>query len=465
MKAVAILVPLAAAALLAACSSDPSSSATSPGSAKSSGVRYRADVKPVTRVEDAKPGVFIPPFLDCRAPLAGESGTGPGGQVCTQVSIAGATEPGKDFAKYASCDVVRTQRPYYARARAKPIANKAALPPSFASEVEWARSEVASTGCACCHDSRVTPSGPSQWDIAAPGNWLETASSTGLALFVGLADSSVLGAFPPDQNHGFERTTVGVPSTDPKRMRKVVEAELARRGVSEAESRAVPPFGGPIYENSVRPPAQCGAGEGIDAAGRITFPSGKARYVFVSEAGSKNPGVPPNLDHPAGLLWRLDVLASGDPVESGLRYGTTPGEASFQDTPATGDAPPLVKGRTYQLVTLLDMGLPTTNCLFVFGEATEPPPPPPPPATATVEDAGKPGSDASTKPPSTFGVACATDATCSGVANYCAKMPGQAQGYCTATGCKSNASVCPSGWGCLDISLFQPGAPSICTKP
>lgn len=414
-------------------------------------VRYRSDVAPVTRVEDAKRGVFIPGFVDCRAPLPGESATRADGKVCTNVAISGATEAGRRFSSYAACDVVRTQRPYYPAAPAPRPTETAAGggDASLSAEVEWARGQVAATGCACCHDGKVTPRGASKWDIGAPGNWLDTVSNDGLALFAGLADSSVLGAYPAADNHGFDRTAVGLPSNDPARMRKLVVAELARRGVSEEQARAVKPFGGPIYESSVRAPKACGAGEGVDPEGKVRFKGGTARYVYVLEAGSKNPGVPPNLDRPAGTVWRLDVLPSADPVESGLAYGTTP-DGSYQDTPAATPAPALVKGRTYLLTALRDVGLPVTSCTFVYGEplaTVDPPAAPRPPASGA------------------FGKDCTDSKECSGEASYCALQPGKTTGYCTATGCTSNASVCPAGWGCFDVSAFQPGAPSICTKP
>ncbi|MBL8606432.1 MAG: hypothetical protein JNL38_03895, partial [Myxococcales bacterium] len=73
----------------------------------------------------------------------------------------------------------------------------------------------------------------------------------------------------------------------------------------------------------------------------------------------------------------------------------------------------------------------------------------------------------SPKPPASaaWGRECKESKECAAEASYCALMPGKTTGYCTATGCKANASVCPEGWGCFDVSAFQPGAPSICTKP
>ncbi len=85
-------------------------------------------------------------------------------------------------------------------------------------------------------------------------------------------------------------------------------------------------------------------------------------------------------------------------------------------------------------------------------------------SSATGGAGGTCSSDAGTA----FGTACSdgTGSTdCSCPAPYCAVQPGQTTGYCTHTGCKETPAVCPSGWSCLDLSVFQPGLPSICTKP
>jgi hypothetical protein len=437
------MVMIGGALTFASCSDAPSSSQDAER------VRYASDVIPVTRAEDARPGVFIPPFVDCRPPLPGESTTAPGGQVCTNAAISGATEADKAFEKYASCDVVLTQRPYWPARPAKtpdPTSPRLA-DAAFAGELAWAKSQVSATGCACCHDNRIAPRGSSQWDISASGNWLDTVSDGGLALFAGLADSSVLGAYRPDDNHGFDRTAVGLPSTDVERMKKLLLAELAYRGITEEQARAVPPFGGPIYENAVRPPTAC-AGEGVAPDGRVVYRTGTARYVYVLEKGSKNPGVPPNLDRPKGTLWRLDVLANAEALKSGFRYGTTP-EGSFQAIPDARPAPALDSGKTYQLTVLRDVGVTLTNCLFVYGE---------PLGDATPPTTPPPTTDA-------FGAPCTDVSSCGAPTDYCAVMPGQSSGYCTRKGCVDDPNVCPSGWSCFDLSKFDPASPAICVKP
>jgi hypothetical protein len=140
-----LLAVCTVSAIFAACSDTPVTKVPAdPIKDPASDIVHRSDIKPVTRVEDAKPGVFIPPFLDCRDPLAGDpAGTSKDGKVCTNVAISGATEAGKAFAKYASCDIVRAQRPYYPTPPAKvPSASDPRLADAkFMTEVNWAKGE------------------------------------------------------------------------------------------------------------------------------------------------------------------------------------------------------------------------------------------------------------------------------------------------------------------------------------
>ncbi len=328
----------------------------------------RADVVPVTGVEQAKPGVFIPPFTSCRAPIAGDTANDPSGKVCTHVAISGATEPGKYFPDYAACDVVRTQRPYGPRpAHGKTDAQDPRLgDATFMGELAWVTSQVRASACTCCHDARQAPMGTAQWNIAADGIWTDTASDAAIALFSGLADSTLFGHYDPADNHGFERTTTGLPSTDAPRMRAFFFAELARRNISQAAAAAVPAFGGPIRDVLDTKPSACNDGIGVAANGTIRWGGAPARYVYVLDVGAKNPLFPPDADLPTGTLWRLDVLASADAVPSGIRYGRTP-PGSFQAFPASGRAPALAKGTAYHLYVLSDVGLLAQNCVFTFG--------------------------------------------------------------------------------------------------
>jgi hypothetical protein len=382
---------------------------------------------------------------------------------------------------------VRTQRPYWPAppANVPPETDPRLSDDAFLRESAWASEQIAASGCTCCHDGRLIAA--SQWDIALGPLWIDSLSDTGLALFAGLADSSVLGAYPPDENHGFDRERVGVPSTDPARMSAFALGELMRRGRSEAWARDVPPFGGPIYENSVKPPQPCGPGEGVAPDGSVRWTGGGARYVYVLARGSKNPGVPPNLDLPQGTLWRLDALASATPIASGLAFATTP-SGSFQTHPPASPAQQLDAGETYQLFVLRDVGLPLANCLFEYGQAVADAPDVIASASeagagggpygdagsdAGIPDASAPAPDAATCSISGgdaqgFGAPC-NDAVqhsdCPCAASYCSKSPFDSQGYCSVSGCKEDPSLCPAGWSCLDISMFAPGQPSVCTRP
>lgn len=350
---------LLVAAGLAACSSSGSDEAH---------ITYQGDVTLVTDAKDALPGVFIPPYVDCKPPLDGEPGAGPDGQVCANVAISGATEPGRYFPDYASCEVVLTQRPY---APVPPAATPSPedprlQDPDFMGELAWAKRQLQATGCTCCHDSGALGIPASQWDLAADPIWLDTLSNNGLALFAGLADSSVLGAYPAADNFGFDRSVVGVPTTDPERMKAFMLLELERRGISLEEAQAVPPFGGPIYADYNKQPTRCTASEGIDPQGVVRFP-GEARYVYVLEEGGKNPGVPPNLDLPEGTLWKLNVLPNAPALKDGFHYGATP-TGSYQHTPEATPAPQLYFGKRYHFVVVQWVGLMAVNCTFELGK-------------------------------------------------------------------------------------------------
>ncbi|GEM_PF-5524897 len=57
-----------------------------------------------------------------------------------------------------------------------------------------------------------------------------------------------------------------------------------------------------------------------------------------------------------------------------------------------------------------------------------------------------------------------THSDCGCDATYCAVPPGATAGMCTRTGCTDDPSLCPEGYGCLDLSTFQPGLPSLCQR-
>ena len=313
----------------------------------------------------AETSVFIPPYQDCRDPLPGEApGASAGGKVCTQVAISGCTEAGRRFDRYGSCDVVRSQRPYYPLP-ASPTGSgddPRLADASWVSEQAWMRSQVEASGCVCCH-SDSAKAGASGWTIDAGPLWLDTVPDKGLAMLAGLVDSTVFGAFPPSENNGFDRSITGMPTTDPERMQLFLMGELERRGVAPETAAQWPPFGGPLADQLTYEPKACGPGEGVDELGRLVWTGGGARYVYVMTEGTANPGVPPNLDLPDGTLWRLDVDPTDPPMASGLVYGQVPAPAA-QRYPESGAPATLEPGSTYYLVVLWDVGLPLARCLF-----------------------------------------------------------------------------------------------------
>jgi hypothetical protein len=313
--------------------------------------------------------VFLPPELICQAPLEGEpAGASDDGEVCTWSMISGCTEPGRKFNDYASCEQVRTQRPYAAvPPPAPPVDPDPRMDnPEYVAELAWVKEQVEACACVCCHQESITPEGAAVWDIDAGGNWINTFSPYGIAFAGGFLDSSLLGAYPAEENNGFDRARTGLPTTDPDRMIAFFAEELAFRGFSPDDWADADPTPAPFHQQNIFEPSACEEGEGVEADGTVNWTGGGARYVYVLEASSKNPGVPPNLDVPAGTLWKLDVTPEASSLRSGaLRYGETP-EGARQDFPEGAAPASLVPGETYYIYAAADVMVPITRCLFTY---------------------------------------------------------------------------------------------------
>lgn len=314
--------------------------------------------------------VFIQPTLVCRDAIAGEPEGLTDGQVCTWEAISGCTEEGRRFSDYASCDNVLTQRPYYPA----PAASEPAEPDprledeAYAAELSWVADQVAASACVCCHSTNEAPNGPSNWYLEAPGNWMDSFYDSGLAMSAGWVDSTAFGAYPSQDNNGFHRDVVGLPSTDPERMIAFFVGELEHRGLTPDDFTDTKPFGGPLYDQLIYEPEACAEGEGVFTDGSVRWQGGAARYVYVLEAGSDNPTVPPNLDLPEGTLWRIDVPSDGTPISAGdVTYGQIPAGTS-QRIPQDGTPPALTEGTEYYLYVTADVGIPMTRCTFRYGE-------------------------------------------------------------------------------------------------
>ncbi len=335
------------------------SGAGAPGTAGGGGVAVEPG--------DVPPGVFIPPYLSCQDPLEGEpDGASADGQVCTPVAISGCTEPGREFADYGSCEVVRTQRPYWAATSDVQVdpQDPRLSDEAWLAEVAWVRDEISACACTCCHSDEHAPDGASGWDIDAGPLWVDTIGDEGVAMLAGWVDSYAFGAYEAAHNNGFSRDETGLPTTDPARMQAFFVGEYQRRGFGADDADEIPAFGGPMVTQLEYQPEPCPVNVGMDAEGRLRWVGADARYVYVLEEGAANPGVPPNLDLPAGTLWRLDVPPTQAPLESGAaRYGEVPAGA-VQRWPEAGDAPVLEAGGRYYLYVLYDVAIPLARCLF-----------------------------------------------------------------------------------------------------
>jgi hypothetical protein len=84
--------------------------------------------------------------------------------------------------------------------------------------------------------------------------------------------------------------------------------------------------------------------------------------------------------------------------------------------------------------------------------------------TCYAPDAPPPTADADTRF-AHFGDVCTATPECVLPTAFCLIMPGAPSGYCTAVGCLADPTLCPAGWGCLDLSMYGPGLPSVCAAP
>lgn len=317
------------------------------------------------------PGVFQPPTLRCEAPKPGEPpGLSAGGQVCTWEMISGATEEGRKFVDYASCDSVRTQRPYYPVPPAPQtgMADERMQDPAYTTELSWVKKQIEATACVCCH-SQSAPKGPANWYLEAPGNFVNSFFDRGIAQGAGWLTSVELGAYPASQNNGFSRATPADPNhsifvtTDDARMRRFFEAEAARRMLT-ASTYAGQTSAALLSDQLRFRPTACVRGEGVAPDGRVIWRGGGARYVYVMAENAASPTVPPNLDLPEGTMWRIDVPTTGTPIMSGsVTYGQVPAGLT-QRMPASGAPPALVSGQRYYLYVSADVIQPITRCIF-----------------------------------------------------------------------------------------------------
>ncbi len=345
--------------------------------------------------EDAGLVVLSDPFplaeQVCMDPIAGEPpGQSEDGKVCTWEIVSGATEEGRHFSDYASCDPVIRQRGY---APVPPNALAATADArleeaGYAAEDAWVRTQINAGSCECCHSSDVATEGAAVFDTTAKGGLANQFNDRGLAMGAGWIPTVGFGTYPPEDNNGFERSSPEnpylsiIPTTDQPRMMAFFEAELAHRGLTRQDFEGDVYGAGPLDAQLTYEPERCSTEEGVDADGVIRWAPGRARYVYVLEADAANPTVQPNLDTPEGTLWRVDLPADGSPVYSGtVTYGEVPA-GMVQRVPEAGAPPALVAGKDYYLYASADVLYPISRCIFTAGE----------PAPASCDTRGGAGS-------------------------------------------------------------------------
>ena len=319
---------------------------------------------------------FPQPVQVCMDPVEGEpAGQSADGQVCTWDMVSGATEEGRRFSDYAGCENVIRQRGYTPIA-ANPLADAADSrmdDPAYVQEVDWVRGQLRAGSCDCCHSARAAD-GAAVFDADFSGNVANQFNDRGLAMAAGWIPTIGFGTYPPEQNNGFERSSPEnpylsiIPTTDQARMMAFFEAELAHRGRSRAEFADDQYGAGPLDAQLNYQPERCTEAEGIGSDGLLRWLPGRARYIYVLEAGAMSPTVPPNLDLPDGTRWRVDLPADGVPVSSEtVVYGEVPAGMT-QMYPAAGAPDPLVPGKDYYLYVSADVLYPISRCIFTAGE-------------------------------------------------------------------------------------------------
>ncbi|MDP2311310.1 MAG: hypothetical protein Q8P41_00280 [Pseudomonadota bacterium] len=320
---------------------------------------------------------FPQPVRVCVDPLPDEpAGQSEGGQVCTWEVVSGATEDGRSFTDYAECDTVIRQRGFSAaEADARSLEDDPRMDdPTYVAEVDWVRTQIRAGACECCHAS-AKGVGAAVFDADFEGNLLTQFHDNGLAMGAGWIPTIGFGTYPPEENNGFWRSSPEnpnlsvIPTTDPDRMIAIFEAELANRGLTPADFAGLTYGGaGPLDEQLAFVAEACSEEEGVADDGTIRWLPGRARYVYVMEAGSLPPTVPPNLDLPDGTIWRIDVPEDGTPVFSEtVTYGQTP-DGMTQQWPTSGAPEALVDGKQYYLYVAADVLFPISRCLFTAGE-------------------------------------------------------------------------------------------------
>ncbi len=94
-------------------------------------------------------------------------------------------------------------------------------------DLAWSTAQLGSCSCSCCHGNAGVAAFEWSWEFAPV--WTDSANTERLRDLAAAPPSSY-SSIPADDNNGFERETIGVPTNDAARMRGYIEREIARRG-------------------------------------------------------------------------------------------------------------------------------------------------------------------------------------------------------------------------------------------
>jgi len=296
--------------------------------------------------------------------------------LCIWESVVGNVPEGYRYTDLASCEKAFTQAPSWFAEPYQVYESDASLmeDASFVAELDWAREQIESVGCACCHASATGSGNTSAFDVSAPQVWTDTISNYRLAMISGRFDEHRLfGMLEPETNHGFVRDHTMFPTTDPERMKAFFESEFERRGGTESDLELAESALQSFFLRLSESVSECvDPWEGLIDDRVVWSGTGGVRQFYVLEEGTETPGFPPNRDRPEGTVWAVYLAADQDPINSAsIELGTVP-EGAYQVIPENGVPPEFVPGRTYRLFATPDFQLVREiNCTITYPSTNE----------------------------------------------------------------------------------------------
>ena len=291
-------------------------------------------------------------------------------EVCVWDNFSGNTPEGIPFTELLTCDRSFTQGPPWFAPPGRIYESDSALldDAEYAEDLEWVSEQVATSGCACCHDSSSGSGHTSGFDISAPGIWTDSMTNSQLSMAAGMfTEKDLFGHYDAAANHGFDRTESLFATTDPERMKAFFTAEFERRSGSEADLEEAEGQFDALFGRLFEDVYDCiDPYEGI-IEGTIAWNGDGVRQIYILEEEAETPGFPPNLHLPEGTVWALFVDATAAPLESGAVVPGVVPDGATQAWPEDGSMPVLVEGRTYRLYTSPDVMIPReANCTFTW---------------------------------------------------------------------------------------------------